>query len=147
MTPPDALLPTASHVFVYGTLRRGDVRDINRLQPAPRFIGYATVPGALYHLGSYPGVVLGGEVAVKGEIYAISKEVERQLDEIEQVWPQQTGEYSKRVIPIRVDEVSQGAIVEFDGDVTLDCIIYEIAPERIVNQVLIEGGDWLAISR
>lgn len=140
-------LPTARHVFVYGTLRRGDVRDITRLQPAPRFIGYASVPGQLYHLGSYPGVVLGGDIEVKGEIYAITPELERTLDEIEEVWPQQTGEYTKRVIEVRLGEVSPDAVAEFDGRATLDCIIYEISPARIVNQTLIEGGDWLAISR
>ncbi|RYX91433.1 MAG: gamma-glutamylcyclotransferase [Comamonadaceae bacterium] len=147
MTAPHPSLPTASHVFVYGTLRRGDVRDITRLQPAPRFIGYASVSGQLYHLGSYPGIVLGGEVDVKGEIYAITPELERTLDEIEEVWPQQTGEYAKRVIAVRLGEVSLDAVAEFHGRATLDCIIYEISPDRTVNQMLIEGGDWLAISR
>ena len=146
MTSSASFLPTANHVFVYGTLRRGDVRDITLLKPEPSFVGFANVPGALYHLGSYPGVVLGGEVSVRGEIYAITPALERLLDDIEEVWPQQTGEYTKRVIQVSINEVSRESWPEFEGQTTLDCIIYEISPERVANQRLIEGGDWLAIS-
>ncbi|MDO9405962.1 MAG: gamma-glutamylcyclotransferase family protein [Polaromonas sp.] len=124
------------HVFVYGTLRRGDVRDINRLQPTPRFVANATVKGTLYHLGSYPGLVLEGQVLVQGEVYAIEPALERLLDEIEEVWPQQTGEYIKRVIP-----------VEMEGGQTLDCIVYEISPARLDGTARIDNGDWLSVSR
>ena len=33
------------HVFVYGTLRRGGRNDINRLQPAPQYVGMGEVRG------------------------------------------------------------------------------------------------------
>ncbi len=39
--------PVQGHVFVYGTLRRGEVNDITRLQPAPHYIGPARVQGGL----------------------------------------------------------------------------------------------------
>ena len=119
------------HVFVYGTLRRGDVRDITRLQPAPVFIGMASVAGLLYDLGPYPGLLLGGEGRVVGEVYAIDAELERVLDEIEEVWPQQTGEYSKR-------DVS----VQLDGATAVGCLVYEINPERLAGHPVITGGDW-----
>ena len=120
------------HVFVYGTLRRGEARDINRLWPAPRWLGAARVPGVLYHLGEYPGVVLGAPGWVCGEVYAISAELERQLDEIEEVWPQQTGEYCKREVMIQLEQTAAKVM----------CILYEIAPERIAGMPLIAGGDW-----
>ena len=39
------------HVFVYGTLRRGEANDINRLRPPPRYLGQARTRGTLYALG------------------------------------------------------------------------------------------------
>lgn len=131
--------PSASrHVFVYGTLRRGDVRDITRLRPAPQFVGMASVAGVLYDLGPYPGVVLGGPARVTGEVYAISAELERRLDVIEEVWPQQTGEYRKQVVRVRLGQAPASS-----GAVELDCLVYEINPARTAGRPVIGGGDWL----
>ena len=135
-TPP----ANRRHVFVYGTLRRGDVRDINQLQPVPAFVAMATVQGVLYDLGSYPGMLLGGEGRVTGEVYAISAELERQLDRIEEVWPQPTGEYSKREVVVQLcrDGVTPEAL-ETQG---LSCLLYEINPARSRTCPVISSGDW-----
>ena len=119
------------HVFVYGTLRRGDDNDINRLSPAPRLIGPASLCGTMYHLGAYPGVVLGGSQAVIGEVYAISARLQRVLDAIEEVYPQQRDEYFKRVVRVLVNgnEVS--------------CVVYEINPVYIATRPVIQTGDWV----
>lgn len=136
------------HVFVYGTLRQGEARDINRLLPAPRWVGTARVSGVLYHLGAYPGIVLGAQGWIQGEVYAISAELERQLDEIEEVWPQQSGEYAKREVMVQVDGANcrnpaaqSNAAGEIVGQVR--CILYEIAPDRIIGMPVILGGDWV----
>jgi gamma-glutamylcyclotransferase (GGCT)/AIG2-like uncharacterized protein YtfP len=128
---PEAFLPPEIHVFVYGTLRRGDDNDITRLLPAPRFIGPASIAGTMYHLGAYPGVVLGGAGRVIGEVYAITTELERKLDEIEDLYPQQSDEYVKRVIPVVVQER------------TLPCIVYEINPRYTTGRRTLAGGDWV----
>jgi gamma-glutamylcyclotransferase (GGCT)/AIG2-like uncharacterized protein YtfP len=139
-TPPVPLLPLSSrHVFVYGTLRRGDVRDITRLLPTPRFVGMASVAGVLYDLGPYPGLVLGGEGRVTGEVYAITPELERQLDAIEEVWPQQTGEYAKREVAVQLllpRDAACGAAAE------LLCLVYEINPLHTAGRPVIASGDW-----
>ncbi|MEO8023942.1 gamma-glutamylcyclotransferase family protein [Polaromonas sp.] len=132
-TPP----ADTHHVFVYGTLRRGDVRDITRMHPAPQFVGMASVAGTLYDLGSYPGVVLGGPGRVTGEVYAISAELESQLDVIEEVWPQQTGEYSKQQVRVQVRD--SGTAVE---TLELDCLVYEINTARTAGKPVIASGDW-----
>jgi gamma-glutamylcyclotransferase (GGCT)/AIG2-like uncharacterized protein YtfP len=119
------------YVFVYGTLRHGEQRDINRLQPAPVFIGNSQTKGTLYHLGSYPGLRLGGEQWVQGEVYQISPELERQLDEIEEVWPQQTGEYVRREVVVRC------------AGQALACLVYEASDERVVGCAVIASGDWV----
>ena len=95
------------YVFVYGTLRLGELRDINRLQPRPEWVGQGSLHGVLYDLGAYPGVVLGGPLRVRGEVYRISPELEQELDRIEEVWPQQTGEYAKREVQVLLDPQAQ----------------------------------------
>lgn len=119
------------HVFVYGTLRRGDDNDINRLTPPPVFVASATIKGQLFHLGRYPGMLLGGDADVTGEVYVITPALERKLDEIEELYPQQTDEYFKRTVVVQIDERA------------ISCIVYEINPAYVVGKPLIHGGDWV----
>lgn len=132
--------PRHVYLFVYGTLRRGEKRGITRLQPAPQFVGLAHVPGVLYHLGGYPGLVLGGQSRVLGEVYDITPALERQLDQIEEVWPQATGEYAKREILVQLSDVggTSGA-----SPVELLCLVYEINPARTLGKPVIASGDWV----
>lgn len=125
------------HVFVYGTLRQGETRDINRLLPAPRLMGNARVAGTLYDLHAYPGLVLDASGWVHGEVYEISPELERLLDEIEEVWPQQSGEYCKREQLVRLDEMAEPIL----------CIIYELSADRIPGMAVIVCGDWVLYRR
>jgi gamma-glutamylcyclotransferase (GGCT)/AIG2-like uncharacterized protein YtfP len=120
------------HVFVYGTLRRGGSNDITRLTPAPTWIGEAEIAGTLYDFGRYPGAVLGGSGRVAGEVYAVDAALERILDEIEEVYPQQTDEYVKREVLVHV---AQGP---------LQCLVYEMNPRYVGAQAVIEQGDWMA---
>ncbi len=128
----DTLTDFTRHVFVYGTLRRGQERDINCLQPAPVLIGNSRINGVLYDLGSYPGVRLGGENWVQGEVYQITPELERRLDEIEEVWPQQTGQYARREV-----------LVQCMGQ-ALTCLVYEVAEAYAQDFNVIDSGDWVA---
>ena len=125
--------PALRHVFVYGTLRQGEARDITRLLPAPRWVGRACVPGVLYHLGAYPGLTLDAQGSVHGEVYEISPELESLLDEIEEVWPQQSGEYCKRQRLVQLEETVEDIV----------CMVYEIALDRIHGMPVIGCGDWV----
>jgi gamma-glutamylcyclotransferase (GGCT)/AIG2-like uncharacterized protein YtfP len=135
----DTITQFKRYVFVYGTLRRGERRDINLLLPTPFFVGYGQTPGVLYDLGAYPGVRLGGSQFVHGEVYQISPELERQLDEIEEVWPQQTGEYTRQEVRVAFTGASatSGSVPE------QTCLIYEIAARRMADIRVIASGDWL----
>jgi gamma-glutamylcyclotransferase (GGCT)/AIG2-like uncharacterized protein YtfP len=154
-TPEES--PPARHVFVYGTLRRGDDNDITRLLPAPQYVGESVIVGVMYHLGAYPGVILGKPAAgeggeggeggadgldgregregregrIIGEVYAIEPALEARLDEIEMIYPQQRDEYFKRDIRVAV------------GGKQLDCIVYEINPTYVTNRPVIGSGDWV----
>ena len=121
------------HVFVYGTLRRGGRNDINRLRPAPEYVGMGEVSGVLYHIDWYPGLTLGGEeaVTVVGEVYRITPELEAVLDDIEQIVPGADSEYFKREVDIAVE----GRPVS--------CLLYEINPARVRDRQVIGHGDWI----
>lgn len=120
-------------VFVYGTLRRGGRNDINRLQPAPHYVGMGEVRGILYHIDWYPGLTLGGEeaVTVVGEVYRIAPELEVVLDAIEQIVPGADSEYFKREVDVFVDGRP------------LHCLLYEINPARVRGKQAIGHGDWI----
>jgi gamma-glutamylcyclotransferase (GGCT)/AIG2-like uncharacterized protein YtfP len=121
------------HVFVYGTLRRGGRNDINRLRPAPEYVGMGEVQGVLYHLDWYPGLTLGGEeaVTVVGEVYRITPELEAVLDRIEQIVPGADSEYFKRDVDVTVDAR------------VIPCLLYEINAARIRGRQVIGHGDWI----
>ena len=119
------------HVFVYGTLRRGGINDINRLHPRPRFVGTAQVRGVLYHLGDYPGMTLGGNEWVHGEVYAVDPALEPALDEIEDLGSHPTDEYVKRQISVDVDGQC------------LECLVYEINPRYAIPALRVKEGDWM----
>jgi gamma-glutamylcyclotransferase (GGCT)/AIG2-like uncharacterized protein YtfP len=124
--------PRPRHVFVYGTLRRGGRNDINRLEPAPRYVGMGEVQGSLYHIDWYPGLTLGGQeaVTVVGEVYQISAQLEAVLDGIEQIEPGDDSEYFKRELAIEVDGRA------------IDCLVYEINPARVRDRKPMGHGDW-----
>jgi gamma-glutamylcyclotransferase (GGCT)/AIG2-like uncharacterized protein YtfP len=125
--------PTDRHVFVYGTLRRGGRNDINRLAPAPAYVGMGEVQGVLYHFDWYPGLTLGGEqaVTVVGEVYAITPELEAVLDGIEGIVPGGDSEYFKREVEIAVEGRA------------LACLLYEVNPARVQGRTVIGHGDWI----
>jgi gamma-glutamylcyclotransferase (GGCT)/AIG2-like uncharacterized protein YtfP len=130
------------HLFVYGTLRRGEARDINRLSPAPRWVGTGSVTGRLFDLGSYPGLRLGGDEVVTGEVYAITPVLERLLDEIEEVWPTPNGEYDKRDTTVSLE--IETPVLDGGAAAEITCLVYEASHSAVCGRPLIEGGDWVA---
>ena len=124
-------------VFVYGTLRRGGRNDINRLQPAPEYVGMGEVRGRLYHFDRYPGLTLGGDeaVTVVGEVYRIAPELEAVLDRIERIVPGEDSEYFKR----EVDVLIEGG--------TRSCLLYEINARRVIGREAMVQGDWILFHR
>ena len=119
------------HVFVYGTLRRGQSNDITLLEPAPEFVAEASVGGVLYCMGWYPGLVLSREGEVRGEVYRIDALLERELDQIEGLLPEPTGEYFKRTITVAA------------GGQNLECLLYEVNPSFLEGGMeKLAEGDW-----
>lgn len=109
-------------LFVYGTLMRGE--DGHELLGDCPFINHGTTPPefTLVSLGPYPGLRLGGNTAVKGEIYEVSPAIVQVLDEYEEV-PQ---------VYLRVTRLLSGA----------ETMIYLLRPEIEPEAPVIVSGDW-----
>lgn len=130
-------------VFVYGTLRLGEINDIHRLTPVPVSLGYATVKGRLYDCGRYPAIKLDANAKpVLGEVYACDSALITKLDEIEIHYPTVPGAYQQSSCEVQC------------GKLTLTCLIYELtavgmnAPGHLKHEIT--GGeliDWVTYRR
>lgn len=135
---PEATRPGAARpVFVYGTLRRGGSNDINRLRPAPRFLGVAEVRGALFDLGDYPGLLLASpgqrdRGAVHGEVYLVAPGLEAVLDRIEGITGAAGDEYLRREVDVCPA-----------GGSPCTALVYEISPLHLSGRQPIPEGDWM----
>jgi gamma-glutamylcyclotransferase (GGCT)/AIG2-like uncharacterized protein YtfP len=77
------------HIVLYGSLRRGEAMfETLGLGAALDFVSAERIPGVLYDLGDFPGLV-AGDGSVRGELYRVRDPgVWRQLDEYEEYYPQ-----------------------------------------------------------
>ena len=93
-------------LFVYGTLKAGCSN--HRHLADQKFVGTArTVPGyTLYELGGYPAIAphVGDREGVAGEVWAVSDEALRWLDEFEGV---HEGLYRREPIPLQTPFAEQ----------------------------------------
>ncbi|HEY1998486.1 gamma-glutamylcyclotransferase family protein [Paraburkholderia sp.] len=124
-------------VFVYGTLRAGEINDINQAAARhdiaePVLLGSATLRGHLFDFGAYPGFVpdAAGQ-PVRGDVYEIDPALVAVLDEIEEVYPGVEGLFVAR-------EVS----VEVEGEALL-CRFYPVTRQAVKGLPEIRCGDWV----
>lgn len=126
----------ADLVFVYGALRR-EASNGWRMENA-RFLGSARIKGTLVRISWYPGLVREGEGSVLGEVYEVSRELLRQLDEFEGIDPGHedggNGEYRRLRTEIHV------------GKDTYKVWLYEWQ-KGIEDYEVIANGDWLSGSQ
>lgn len=127
----------AQHVAVYGTLRADGVNDIARLRPGIRPVGITVLTGTLHDLGWYPGLCLTGTQPVRAEVYALDPTLEQRLDGIEGLWPEDMGEYAKRLL-------TQPVALTHGGACTMQMLVYEALPPAVRNAPVIAASDWLA---
>ncbi len=124
-----------ARVFVYGTLRRGECRDLRENFGGGRFCGRGRVTGVLYDLGDYPGLRIGGGGGrVVGEIFEVSRETLVLLDRLEGYDPANVAEseYTRVLVP-----------VVWDDEGIEGCSTYEIAEWHCAGRARIDGGDWV----
>ena len=110
-------------VFVYGTLMRGERAE--RLMPQERFVGEAVTTKASFEMrnyhGLFPAVFPDGKERIKGEVYEVSPDELRELEDYE-------GDLYKR----QTVETTRGPCDVFIANTSR---LYE-------DSTPIEGGDW-----
>ncbi|MGB3817428.1 MAG: gamma-glutamylcyclotransferase [Achromobacter sp.] len=133
------------YVFVYGTLRAGEINDLaqaarRRGLPPPRHVGAATVPGALVDFGDWPGLlpVRDGR-RVLGDIYAVTPALLGLMDEIEEYVPGRPGCFVRRPVLARPLPPA--------GAAPLACQYYPIDPAWRGAAPDVNGDDWIAYRR
>lgn len=127
----------AEHVAVYGTLREGGSNDIRRFQPGIVCVGTTWLQGSLWDMGQWPGLLLDGQSPVLAEVYPLHAALEQQLDRLEDIWPQDLGQYRKQVLP--------QAVQQEDGQVvTRHVLVYEAVPTALADCPRVPASDWLA---
>lgn len=127
----------AMHIFVYGTLRAGEINDITRAaarhdHAAPTLVGTARVTGALYDFGDYPGLVLDAAArAVAGEVYHIEPQLLPVLDGIEEYVPNRISLFYRTEIPVHVEGKN------------LTCLVYPVRARDTQAMACIACDDWV----
>lgn len=123
----------SERVFVYGSLRK---RASNgwRMKEAC-YLGVAKVGGTLVKVDWYPGLVLGNQGQVIGEVYEVDPDLLKELDQFEGIGaPDRNGEYQR--VRARV----------FLGGKTVEVWIYEWL-QGIEDYEVVESGDWLTVEQ
>lgn len=135
------------YVFVYGTLRAGEINDVSYAAErhgieAPVYVGTTSLGGRLYDFGVYPGMVLDATACdghsagrVTGDIYRIATALVPVLDEIEAVYPGEAGLF-----------VRDMREVACDGK-TYACIVYPVSESAVHALPQIADGDWVTYRR
>jgi len=128
----------ADLLFVYGTLLAG-LRNHHHLQNA-QLLGPASVQGALFDLGDYPGLILEGHLAkpietVCGELYKIEASNWPQLDALEAFDPQAMDRsmYLRQFVGVTWYQGSENVIVQ------VQTYVYNLTLE---GRPRIENGDF-----
>lgn len=126
------------HVFVYGTLRAGEINDIGEAAQrhgirSPRLIGRAAVSGRLYDFGEYPGLVQDDMSGlVRGDVYEVDEALVPVLDEIEGVSPGIDSLFKSREVTVAV------------AGHPLRCFFYPVDEASAGGRIRIEAGDWVS---
>jgi gamma-glutamylcyclotransferase (GGCT)/AIG2-like uncharacterized protein YtfP len=121
-------------LFAYGTLRRGESRDLLRLFPSARYLGNGTIDGTLYDLGAYPGISCGAGCSVVGELFEVDEETLSAVDEIEGciIGDSAASYFSRDLFEVRSETL--GAVRAW---------VYQHNPARYVRGVPIDAEDWV----
>ena len=110
-------------VFVYGTLRRGEVHE--RMLCRAEYLGvHKTEPRfTMFDLGRFPAAVAGGSTAIVGEVFAVDRATLLRLDQFEHC--------PHTYLRTQIETPFGSAWI----------YLYRMAPQ---NGVTLPSGDWLS---
>jgi len=123
------------YIFVYGTLLSSfKIEQFQQIEEHLQFISKATIKGALYDLGNYPGYVEVPEGEVQGELYLVSE-----IDKVFEILDVYEGlhndepEYIRKKIAVRLPEGEE-----------IDSWIYIFQQQLRPEHKRIIDGDYIA---
>jgi gamma-glutamylcyclotransferase (GGCT)/AIG2-like uncharacterized protein YtfP len=121
-------------LFVYGQLRRGGIgyRCLG-LDTRTTWLGDASVMGALLDLGDYPGLVLGSQGIVRGELLGFDDPA---------LWPVLDAYEECDPAPGAISEYRREWIDLIGGDRRAWAYIYNRPPK---DRPVIASGIWLSL--
>lgn len=129
------------YVFVYGTLRAGEINDLARAAaarglPAASHVGPASVPGMLVDFGDWPGLIpVDDGRRVRGDVFQVDPALIALMDEIEEYEPGKPCCFIRRTVSARLESPGQTSL--------LACEYYPIDPALRAAAVDIAGDDWI----
>ena len=124
------------YIFVYGTLRKDSPQPMARLLVShSQYIGEASIQGALYDLGRYPGVLEHQGYRTFGELFRLEEpeKILPPLDDYEEcsaAYPEPTL-YLRKLCPVLLEDGS-----------TVDAWVY-VYNRQVTGCTLIEEGRYL----
>ena len=130
------------YVFVYGTLRAGEINDLARAAaarglPPARHVGPASVPGMLVDFGDWPGLIpVADGRRVRGDVFRVAPPLVALMDEIEEYQPGKPCCFVRRTVLARLEGPGRTGV--------LSCQYYPIDPALRAAAVDITGDDWIA---
>lgn len=130
------------YVFVYGTLRAGEINDLARAAaarglPPATLVGPATVPGMLVDFGDWPGLIpVDDGRRVRGDVFQVEPALVALMDEIEEYQPGKPCCFVRRTVLARLEAPGQQRL--------LSCQYYPIDPALRAAAVDIAGDDWIS---
>jgi len=127
------------NLFVYGSLMSGAGHPMGeRLRREARLLGDATIPGLLYRISWYPGLVETADdhARVHGEAYALNsaRPTLKWLDRYE-------GVASGRLDEQAYARVERGVAMAAGGSITAWVYVYQ---NSVAGLRLVPGGRWTA---
>jgi len=130
------------YVFVYGTLRAGEINDLARAAaarglPAASHVGAASVPGMLVDFGDWPGLIpVQDGRRVRGDVFQVEPALIALMDEIEEYQPGKPCCFVRRTVSASLEGAGPTGL--------LPCEYYPIDPAFRAAAVDIAGEDWIA---
>ncbi|MGH0432329.1 gamma-glutamylcyclotransferase family protein [Bacillus hominis] len=123
------------HVFVYGTLRKGQT-NAHYMQGATCIAEEAWVYGKLFDTNEgYPAMICLSEEKVYGEVYEVDDEVLQKLDGLE--------EYTGNAETDLYDRITQTA---YFADKEIHVYVY-VAQDKEILKKIIDSGDWIVYQK
>lgn len=138
------------YVFVYGTLRAGEINDLaqaaaRRGLPAASHVGPASVPGMLVDFGDWPGLIpVDDGRRVRGDVFRVDPALIALMDEIEEYRPGQPCLFVRREVGARLEPSNDASPTPPGAAGLLTCQYYPIDPALRAAAVDIAGDDWIA---